>query len=117
MAFNRLQASTGRKPRGLDHLPLTWRYAVRIADVNERFNNEGQRTIQSLQTLSRLTGSWKVCFLECLQGVILRNGMRHLEAARWHTDLVLKREKQADHIGMRAAAVLARAKDGNDETL
>ena len=116
MAFNLLQAFTGRKPRSLDHLPLTWRYAVRIADVNERFNNEGQRTIQSLQTLSRLTGSWKVCFLECLQGVILRNGMRHLETARWHTDLVLKREKQADQIGMRAAAALARAKDGNDET-
>jgi hypothetical protein len=96
MAFDLLQAFTGRKPRSLDHLPLTWRYAV-----------EGQRTIQS----------WKVFFLECLQGVILRNGMRHLEAARWHTDLVLKREKQADHIGMRAAAVLARAKDGNDETL
>jgi hypothetical protein len=115
MAFNRFQASTGRKPRGLDHVPLTWRYAVRIADVKEHLHNEGQRTIQSLQSLSRLTGSWKVCFLECLQGVILRNGMRHLEAARWHTELVLKREKQADHIGMRAAAVLARAKDGNDE--
>jgi hypothetical protein len=106
MAFNLLQAFTGRKPRSLDHLPLTWRYTV-----------EGQRTIPSLQSLSRLTGSWKVFFLECLQGVILRNGMRHLEAARWHTDLVLKREKQADQIGMRAAAVLARAKDGNDETL
>ncbi len=66
--------------------------------------------------LSRLTGYWKVYFLECLQSVILRNGMRHLEAARWHKDLVLKREKQADHIGMSAAAVLARAKDGNDET-
>jgi hypothetical protein len=91
MTFDLLQAFTGRKPRSLDHLPLTWRYTV-----------EGQRTIQSLQSLSRLTGSWKVCFLE---------------AARWHTDLVLKREKQADHIGMRAAAVLARAKDGNDETL
>jgi hypothetical protein len=106
MTFDLLQAFTGRKPRSLDHLPLTWRYTV-----------EGQRTIQSLQSLSRLTGSWKVFFLECLQGVILRNGMRHLEAAQWHTDLVLKREKQADHIGMRAAAVLARAKDGNDETL
>jgi hypothetical protein len=106
MTFDLLQAFTGRKPRSLDHLPLTWRYTV-----------EGQRTIQSLQSLNRLTGSWKVFFLECLQGVILRNGMRHLEAARWHTDLVLKREKQADHIGMRAAAVLARAKDGNDETL
>jgi hypothetical protein len=106
MTFDLLQAFTGRKPRSLDHLPLTWRYTV-----------EGQRTIQSLQSLSRLTGSWKVCFLECLQGIILRNGMRHLEAARWHADLVLKREKQADHIGMRAAAVLARAKDGNDETL
>ena len=106
MTFDLLQAFTGRKPRSLDHLPLTWRYTV-----------EGQRTIQSLQTLSRLTGSWKVCFLECLQGVILRNGMRHLEAAQWHTDLVLKREKQADRIGMRAAAVLARATDGNDETL
>jgi len=117
MDFNLLQASTGRKPRSLDHLPLTWRYAVRIADDKEHLNNEGQRTIQSLQSLSRLTGSWKVFFLECLQGVILRNEMRHLEAARWHTDLVLKREKQADHIGMRAAAVLARANDGNDETL
>jgi hypothetical protein len=106
MTFDLLQAFTGRKPRSLDHLPLTWRYTV-----------EGQRTIQSLQSLSRLTGSWKVCFLECLQGIILRNGMRHLEAARWHADLVLKREKQADHIGMRAAAALARAKDGNDETL
>ena len=116
MAFNRLQACTGRKPRGLDLVPLTWRYAVRIADVKEHLHNEGQRTIQSLQSLSRLTGSWKVFFLECLQGVILRNGMRHLETARWHTDLVLKREKQADHIGMRAAAILARAKDGNDES-
>ena len=109
MTFDLLQAFSGRKPRSLDHLPLTWRYAVRIADVKEHFNNEGQRTIQSLQSLSRLTGSWKVFFLECLLGVILRNGMRHLEAARWHTDLVLKREKQADHIGMRAAAVLASA--------
>jgi hypothetical protein len=71
-------------------------------------SHKGQRTIQSLQSLSRLTGSWKVCFLECLQSVILRNGMRHLEAARWHAELVLKREKQSDHIGMRAAAVLAR---------
>jgi hypothetical protein len=117
MTFDLLQAFTGRKPRSLDHLPLTRRYAVRITGDQERLSNEGQRTIQSLQTLSRLTGSWKVFFLECLQGVILRNGMRHLETARWHTDLVLKREKQADHIGMRAAAVLARAKDGNDETL
>jgi hypothetical protein len=25
MTFNRLQASPGRKPRSLDHLPLTWR--------------------------------------------------------------------------------------------
>ena len=116
MDFNRLQAFTGRKPRSLDHLPLTRRYAVRIADDKEHLNNKGQRTIQSLQSLGRLTGSWKVCFLECLQGVILRNGMRHLEAARWHADLVLKREKQSDYIGMRAAAVLARAK-GNDETL
>ena len=117
MDFNLLQAFTGRKPRSLDHLPLNWRYAFRIAGDKAHLNNEGQRTIQSLQSLSRLTGSWKVCFLECLQGVILRNGMRHLDTARWHTDLVLKREKQADHIGMRAAAVLARAKDGNDETL
>jgi hypothetical protein len=96
---------------------LTWRYVVRIADDKEHLNNEGKRTMQSLQSLSRLTGSWKVFFLECLQGVILRNGMRHLDAARWHTDLVLKREKQADHIGIRAAAVLARTKDGNDKTL
>ena len=116
MTFDLPQALTGRKPRSLDHLPLTRRYAVRISGDKEHLNNERQRTIQSLQTLSRLTGSWKVCFLECLQGVILRNGMRHLEIARWHTDLVLKREKQADHIGMRAAAVLARAQDGNDET-
>jgi hypothetical protein len=92
MTFDLSQAFTERKPRSLDHLPWTRR-------------------------LSRLTGSWKVFFLECLQGVILRNGMRHLETARWHKDLVLKREKQADHIGMRAAAVLARAKDGNDKTL
>ncbi|MGH9780765.1 MAG: hypothetical protein ACRD33_03000 [Candidatus Acidiferrales bacterium] len=116
MGFNPLQAVTGRKPRSLDHLPLTRRYASRIAHDKEHLNDEGQRTIQSLQSGSRLTGSWKVCFLESLQGVILRNGMRHLEAARWHRDLALKREKQADHIGMRAAAVLARAKDGNDET-
>jgi hypothetical protein len=95
MAFNLLQASTGR---------------VRIAADKELPDfKEGQRTIQSSQGLSKLTGSWKVCFLEYLQGVILRNGMRHLEAARWHTDLVLKREKQADRIGMRAAAVLASA--------
>jgi len=104
------------QPRSLDHLPLTRRYAVQIGGDKEHLNNKGQRTIQSLQGLSRLTGSWMVCFLECLQGVILRSGMRHLEAARWHKDLVLKREKQADHIGTRAAAVLARAKDGNDET-
>lgn len=102
----------GRNPRSLDHPPLTWRYAVE--DENP-LKNEGKRTIQSSQTLS-LTGSCKVWFLECLQGVILRNGMRHLRAARRHKDLVLKREKQADHIGMTAAAVLARAKDGNEET-
>ena len=102
MAFNLLQASTG---------------LVRITSDKELPDfKEGQRTIPSLQSLSRLTSSWNVCFLECLQGVILRNGMRHLETARWHTDLVLKREKQADQIGMRAAAVLARAQDGNDET-
>lgn len=117
MDFNLLQAFTGRKPRSLDHLPLAWRYAFRIAGDKAHLNNEGQRTIPSLQSLSRLTGSWKVCFLECVQGVILRSGMRHLETARWHMDLVLKREKQADQIGVRAAAVLARAKDGNDETL
>ena len=35
MVFDRLQASTGRKPRSLDHLPLTRRYAVRIADDKE----------------------------------------------------------------------------------
>jgi hypothetical protein len=35
MAFNLLQASTGRKPRSLDHLPSTSRYAVRIAHDNE----------------------------------------------------------------------------------
>jgi hypothetical protein len=112
MDFNLLQAFTGREPRSLDHLPSTMRYAVRIADDKKHLNKKGQRTIRSLQRLSSLTGSWKVCFLECLQGVILRNGMRHLEAARRHADLVFKREKQADHIGRRAAAVLARAKDG-----
>jgi hypothetical protein len=117
MDFNLLQAFTGRKPRSLDHLPLTWRYAFRIVGDKAHLNNEGQGTIPSLQSLSRLTVSWKVCFLECVQGVILRNRMRHLETARWHQDLVLKRERQADQIGVRAAAVLARAKDGNDETL
>lgn len=111
MDFNLLQAVTGRKPRTLAN------YAVRIAGDKAPLNNEGQRTIQSLRSLGRLTGSWKVCFLECLQGVILRNGMRHFEAARWHADLTLKREKQADHIGIRAAACLACAKDGNNETL
>jgi hypothetical protein len=35
MAFHGLQASPGRKQRSLDHLPSTWRYAVRIADDNE----------------------------------------------------------------------------------
>jgi hypothetical protein len=35
MVFDQIQASTGRKPRSLDHLPLTRRYAVRIADDNE----------------------------------------------------------------------------------
>jgi hypothetical protein len=96
MDFNLLQASTGR---------------VRIAADKELPNltKEGERTIQSSQGLSRLIGPWKVWFLECLQGVIVRNGMHHLEAARWHTDLVLKREKQADRIGRRAAAVLASA--------
>jgi hypothetical protein len=112
-----MQAFTGRKPRSLDHLPLTRRYAVRIADDKEQLSKDGERTIRPLQSLSSLTGTWKVCFLEHLQGVILRNGMRHLEASRWHADLVVKREKLADHIGRRAAAVLARAKDGNDETL
>jgi hypothetical protein len=115
MDFNLLQSSTGRKPRGLDHRPLLRRHAVQIGGDKEHLNTEGQRTIQSSQGSSRLTAYWKVCFLECLQGVILRNGMRHLVAERWHKDLVLKREKQADHIGMRAAAVLTRAKDGNDE--
>lgn len=112
MDFNLLQAVTGRKPRSVGHLPLTRRYAVQI----DNFDNEGQTTIQSLQSLSSLTGSWNVRLLECLQAVILRNGKRHFEAARWHKDLVLKREKQADHIGMRAAAILARVRDYNDET-
>jgi hypothetical protein len=98
MDFNLLQASTGRVRIAADELP----------DLTK----EGQRTIQSSQGLSRLIGPWKVYFLECLQGVIVRNGMHHLEAARWHTDLVLKREKQADRIGRRAAAVHASA----DET-
>ena len=84
------------------------------ADDKEHLNREGQRSNQ--WSLSWLTGSWKVYLLECLQAVILRNRKRHLEAVGWHTDLVRKREKQADHIGMMAAAVLARAKDGNDET-
>jgi hypothetical protein len=35
MVFDQIQASTGRKPRSLDYLPLTRRYAVRIADDNE----------------------------------------------------------------------------------
>ena len=35
MAFDRLQASPGRKRRSLDYLPLTWRYAVRVADDHE----------------------------------------------------------------------------------
>jgi hypothetical protein len=35
MVFDQIQASTGRKPRSLDHLPLTRRYAVRIADDKE----------------------------------------------------------------------------------
>jgi hypothetical protein len=96
MDFNLLQASTGR---------------VRIAADKELpdLNKEDQRTIQVSQSLSRLTGSWKVGFLECLLGVILGNGMRHLETARWHTDLALIREKQADRIGRRAAAILAKA--------
>jgi hypothetical protein len=94
MDFNLLQASTGR---------------VRIAADKELpdLTKEGHRTIQSSHGLSRLAGSWKVCFLDYLQGVILRNRMRHLEAGRWHRDLALKREKQADRIGRRAAAVLA----------
>ena len=116
MDFNLLQSSRGRKPHGLDHRPLLRRHAVQIGGDKEHLNAEGQRLLHPSQGLSRLTGYWKVCVLECLQSVILRNGMRHLEAARWHKDLVLKREKQADHIGMSAAAVLARAKDGNDET-
>src|ERR1700730_9047138 len=99
MTFDLPQALTGRKPRSLDHLPLTRRYAVRISGDKEHLNNERQRTIQSLQTLSRLTGPWKVCCRECVQGVTRRKGMRHLE--------VLKREKQPDQIGMWAAAVLA----------
>jgi hypothetical protein len=108
MDFNLRQAVTGREPRSLVHLPLTGREVVQIGGNNERLNSDGQRTVQSLLNLTSLTGSWKVYFLECLQGVILRNGMRHLEAARWHTNLVRKREKQADRIGMRAAALLAR---------
>jgi hypothetical protein len=35
MDFDRLQTSTGRKLRRLNHLPLTGRYAVRIADDKE----------------------------------------------------------------------------------
>jgi len=72
MDFNLRQASTGR---------------VRIAADKELpdLNKEGQRTIQSSQDLSRLAGSWKVCFLDYLHRVILRNRMRHLEAGRWHT--------------------------------
>jgi hypothetical protein len=35
MAFDQLPAPAGRKPRSLDHLPLTRRYAVRIADEKE----------------------------------------------------------------------------------
>jgi hypothetical protein len=92
MNFNLLQGVTGRKPGSLDRL----------------------RTIPRLPSLSWLPGSWEVRLLERLQGVILRNRKRHLEAALWHTDLVRKREKQADHIGIMAAAVLARAQDGNE---
>ncbi len=117
MAFDLLHGFTGRKPRSLDQLPLPKRYPVRIAAGKfANLGKQGQGTIHPWQNLSRLTGSWELRFLECMQGVILRNGIRHLEAAQWHTDLVRHREKQADRIGMRAAAVLARAKDGNDET-
>jgi hypothetical protein len=35
MDFHRIPASTGRKQRDLDHLPLTRRYLVRIADDKE----------------------------------------------------------------------------------
>jgi len=35
MDFNRIQASIARKPRSLDHLPLTSRYVVRIANDKE----------------------------------------------------------------------------------
>jgi hypothetical protein len=35
MVFDRLQSSTARKPRSLDHLPLTRRYTARIADDKE----------------------------------------------------------------------------------
>jgi hypothetical protein len=35
MAFDQIRASTGRKPRSLDHQPLTRRYAVRIAGDKE----------------------------------------------------------------------------------
>lgn len=95
MAFNLLQASTRQ---------------FRIAADKELPDfKECQRTIPSLQSLRRLISSWNVRFLECLQGVILRNRIRHIEAARLHTDLALKREKQADRIGVRAAAVLAGA--------
>ncbi len=116
MDFDLLHPLTWRKLHSVDHLPLAGRSAVRIASDNAHFNKEGRRTIQSLPSWASLAGSCKVCFLEYLHGLILRNRMRHLEAAAWHADLVLKREKQADHIGKRAAAVLARAEDGNDET-
>jgi hypothetical protein len=62
---------------------------VRIADKE-------RPEFPSLQSLSRLTGSGKVYFLECLQGVVLRNRMRHLEAARWHPDFVFKPEKKGE---------------------
>ncbi len=116
MNFNLLQGVTGRKPGSLDRLPATRRDAARTADDKERVNREGQRAIPRLPSLSWLPGSWEVRLLERLQGVILRNRKRHLEAVMWHTDLVRKREKQADHIGIMAAAVLARAQDRNEET-
>ncbi|HEY8031048.1 MAG TPA: hypothetical protein VIF02_01390 [Methylocella sp.] len=117
MAFDRLHAVPGRKPHRLDHMVLPGRYADRIGtDKLADINRDGQRTVLPLQTLRRLTGACKLRFLESLQGVILRNGLRHLEAARRHTNIVVQREKQADRIGVMAASVLARANGSNDET-
>ncbi len=117
MAFDLLHAVSGRKPRRPNHLALPGRYAGRIgADKLADINEEGQTTVLPLHALRRLTSACELRLLECLQGIVLHNGLRHLEAARRHTNVVVQREKQADRIGVMAASVLARANGGNDET-